>query len=175
MDPGSGLHGFAPNAVLFALDARHLLAGIEPGGDPNDDGRRIAGLVDDLAAQWSRARQAFRCQVIQQTLLPVFPTLFGGNEHRLPGSPYWAVQQFNAELRRRADAEGVDLLALDAWIATDGLAGWHDPALWHRAKQEIHPSAAPVYGDLVAGCWRPLWAGRRRHWCWISTTPCGAG
>jgi FkbH-like protein len=150
MDTGSGLHGFAPNAVLFALDARHLLAGIEPGGDPDDVGRRIARLIDDLAAQWSRARHAFRCQVIQQTVLPVFTPLFGGNEHRLPGSPYWAVQQFNAELRQRADAEGVDLLSLDPWITSDGLAGWHDPALWHRAKQEIHPSAAPVYGDLVA-------------------------
>jgi len=45
---------------------------------------------------------------------------------------------------------GVDLLSLDAQIAADGLGGWHDPALWHRAKQEIHPLAAPVYGDLVA-------------------------
>src|ERR1019366_7567406 len=87
---------------------------------------------------------------IQQTPLPVFDPLFGSNEHRLPGSPYWAVQQLNAVLRKLADAEGVDMLALDAIVASDGLAAWHDPALWHRAKQEIHPSAAPGYGDLVA-------------------------
>jgi FkbH-like protein len=150
MDQGAGLHRFAPTAVLFALDARHLLAGIEPGGDVENAARRVDRIADDLAARWARARQAFRCQVIQQTLLPVFPSLFGGNEHRLPGSPYWAVQQLNAALRTRADAEGVDLLSLDAWVASGGLSGWHDPALWHRAKQEIHPSAAPVYGDLVA-------------------------
>src|SRR6185312_454811 len=35
-------------------------------------------------------------------------------------------------------------------VESDGLAAWHDPALWHRAKQEVHPSAAPGYGDLVA-------------------------
>jgi FkbH-like protein len=49
-----------------------------------------------------------------------------------------------------ADAEAVDILALDAVAATDGIAAWHDPALWHRAKQEVHPSAAPCYGDHVA-------------------------
>jgi FkbH-like protein len=54
------------------------------------------------------------------------------------------------ELRARADAQGVDVIALDAWCARHGLWSWHDPALWHRAKQEIHPNAAPFYGDLVA-------------------------
>lgn len=150
MDPASPLHAFRPTAVLFALDSHHLLAGIEPGGDPTEIERRITQIGDDLAAQWARARQAFRCQVIQQTLLPVFDPLFGSNEHRLPGSQYWAVQQLNATLRQLADAEGVDLLALDAVVASDGLAAWHDPALWHRAKQEVHPSAAPGYGDRVA-------------------------
>ena len=150
MDPTSELHAFQPTAVLFALDAHHLLAGIEPGGDPAAVEQRIARIGEDLAAQWVRARQAFQCQVLQQTVLPLFPPLFGGNEHRLPGSQYWAVQQLNDTLRQRADAEGVDLLSLDAQIAADGLGGWHDPALWHRAKQEIHPLAAPVYGDLVA-------------------------
>jgi FkbH-like protein len=150
MDPASPLHAFRPTAVLFALDAHHLLAGIEPGGDAADAERRIDQIAEDLAAQWTRARQAFRCQVIQQTLLPVFEPLFGSNEHRLPGSRYWAVQQLNATLRKLADADGVDILALDAVAASDGLAAWHDPALWHRAKQEVHPSAAPGYGDLVA-------------------------
>jgi FkbH-like protein len=150
MDAGSSLHAFGPDAVLFALDARHLLTGIEPGGDAADIDRRLARIVDDLAARWSRARQAFRCQVIQQTLLPVFEPLFGSNEHRLPGSLYWAVRMVNLALRRRADKEGVDLLALDDRVTEDGIGAWHDPALWHRAKQEVHPSAAPGYGDLVA-------------------------
>ena len=150
MDTESSLHAFRPNAVLFAQDAHHLLAGIELGVDGDASERRIALIADDLATQWALARQAFRCQVIQQTLFPVFDPLFGSNEHRLPGSPYWAVQQLNAALRKLADAEGVDILALDAVVASDGLAAWHDPALWHRAKQEIHPSAAPGYGDLVA-------------------------
>ncbi len=150
MDPGSALHAFAPTAVLFALDAHRLLAGIDVGGDAADIAARIDRFVDDLATHWARARQAFRCQVIQQTPLPVFESLFGSNEHRLPGSRHAALRQLNDALRRRADAEGADILALDDVVARDGLPAWHDPALWHRAKQEVHPSAAPVYGDLVA-------------------------
>ena len=149
IDPRSSLHEFRPNAVLFALDAHHLLAAIEP-GDADATNDRVARIAEALAALWAAARQAFQCQVIQQTALPLFPPLFGGNEHRLPGSRYWAVHQLNDALRTLADANGVDLLTLDGCVAADGLSAWHDPALWHRAKQEIHPSAAPVYGDLVA-------------------------
>jgi FkbH-like protein len=52
-------------------------------------------------------------------------------------------------LRESASREGVDVISLDDRAAQDGLSSWHDPALWHRAKQEIHPVAAPLYGDLV--------------------------
>jgi FkbH-like protein len=149
MDPASSLHDFQPTAVLFALDAHHLLAGIEPGGDAAGTERRIEQIGEDLVARWTQVRQAFRCQVIQQTLMPVFDPLFGSNEHRLPGSRYWAVQLLNAKLRHLADAEGVDILSLDFAVTSDGLAAWHDPALWHRARQEVHPSAAPGYGDHV--------------------------
>ena len=150
MDPASSLHAFQPDAVLFALDAHHLLSGIAPGGDAAETEAQLDRIAGDLSARWAHARQTFRCQVIQQTLLPVFAPLLGDNEHRLPGSPYWAVQQLNAMLRMRADAEGVDLLALDMRAAIDGLSAWYDPALWHRAKQEVHPFASTVHGDLVA-------------------------
>jgi FkbH-like protein len=48
-----------------------------------------------------------------------------------------------------SDAAGVDLLALDDYALRDGIAVWHDPVLWCRAKQEVSPSIAPLYGDLV--------------------------
>jgi HAD superfamily phosphatase (TIGR01681 family) len=41
-------------------------------------------------------------------------------------------------------------MALDDRAARDGIAAWHDPALWHRSKQEVTPVAAPMYGELVA-------------------------
>ena len=159
MDPGSALHAFRPNVVLFALDAHHLLARFEPGMSRTDVDARIARICDDLAGQWAEARRAFQCQVIQQTLPPPFEPLFGGNEHRLPGSRLSATRRLNDALRDRADSEGADLLAIDEAAAVDGIAAWHDPALWHRAKQDVHPMAAPMYGDLVA---RLIAAGRGR-------------
>jgi FkbH-like protein len=49
-----------------------------------------------------------------------------------------------------AEEAGIHLLALDTAAARDGLAAWHDPALWHRSKQEITPAAAPAFGELAA-------------------------
>jgi FkbH-like protein len=88
--------------------------------------------------------------VIQQTLMPVFPPLLGSNEHRLPGSRAQLTARLNSLLREAADPVGIDLLALDTSVAQDGLQAWHDRVLWHRAKQEVSPVAAPIYGELLA-------------------------
>ena len=87
--------------------------------------------------------------MIHQLALPVHPPLLGSNEHRLAGSRAGFIAALNAELRRLADSDGVDVLALDEQAARDGIAAWHNPELWHRAKQEVTPAAAPMYGDLV--------------------------
>ena len=149
-DPASGLHRFGPNSILFALDARHFLQAIAPGMPAGAVRSRLEQVLDRLSTQWELARRLCRGQVIQNIPLPVYLPLIGSNEHRLPGSRLTAFREFASMLRSRADAAGVDVIALDDRAATDGLTLWHDPALWHRAKQEIHPQATPLYGDLVA-------------------------
>ena len=150
INPASGLHQFGPTTVLFALDAYHLMQGIEPGAPAETVTGALKEVLDRLESQWDTARRVFAAQVLQNVPLPVFLPLLGNNEHRLAGSRLAALRQFGTMLRARADAAGVDLVALDDHVAMDGLGRWHDPALWHRAKQEIHPEAAPLYGDLVA-------------------------
>jgi FkbH-like protein len=150
LDPGSGLHDFKPNTVLFAFDAAHLLRGASAANLASEADAALEETLVELRECWRQARQAFQCQVIQQTLLPVSPALLGSNEHRLPGSRLRLTALLNAALRVEAVREGVDLLALDDRAAQDGLARWHDPALWYRAKQEVSPAAAPMYGELVA-------------------------
>ncbi len=149
-DPNSALHAFKPNAILFAFDARHALGRM----DASRDAAAAERVVEDAAAQcrqvWEMARQAFACPLIQQTILPIFPALAGNNEHRLPGSPQAITARINQRLRTLADEAGVDILALDARVTQDGIGNWHDPVLWHRAKIEIAPPMAPLYGDLVA-------------------------
>ena len=149
-DPGSALHDFQPTAILLALDAHHLSAGVTAamGGEAAD--AALEEVANRLREAWAMARRAFRCPLIQQTALPVHLPVLGANEHRLPGSRARFTARLNAALRDLAEQEGVELLALDDRAARDGIAAWHDPALWHRSKQEVTPVAAPMYGDLVA-------------------------
>jgi FkbH-like protein len=150
LDAGSGLHAFKPNAVLFAFDSRHLAQGVHAALNEQD----VAAALEEAQALilrcWRAARAAFSCPVMQQTLLDPFLPLMGSNEHRLPGSRSKFIADLNAALRIMADAEGVDLVAVDQAAARDGLAAWYDPGLWHRSKQEVSPAAGPTYGELVA-------------------------
>lgn len=137
VDPASGLHAFAPDTVMIALDAFHL------------SGLGAEAALAHLRDLWRGVRGRFGCPVIQQTLLPVALPLIGANEHRLAGSRHATIARINHALRESADAEGIDLLALDHQAARHGRDAWHDPVWWLRAKQEVAPAAAPLYGDLV--------------------------
>lgn len=148
VNPASALHAFAPEAVLFAFDAASLFG--RPDKVAADGEAELNRALGQLRGLWRLARERFGCQVIQQSVLATALPLMGSNEQRLPGSQARLVRRLNEELARLADEERVDLLTLDHHVAADGLAAWHDPALWHRAKQEISPAATPMYGDLVA-------------------------
>ena len=148
-NPTSALHQFRPTAILLALDAYHLTAGISSAMDRQDVDAQLQEVTDRIRQVWCLAREAFRCPIIQQAALPVHLPVLGNNEHRLPGSRANFLSRLNVELRKMTDEEGVDLLAIDARAAHDGIANWHDVGLWCRAKQEIALPAAPLYGDLV--------------------------
>lgn len=158
-DSGSGLYQFAPTSILFALDPWHLIGDVDPALDQAAAASVVQQRADMLVELWRSAREAFGAQIIQQTLLPAFPSLMGSNEQGLPGSPAAIAAELNASLRGLADEAGIGLLAIDQWASRLGLDGLHDPVLWHRAKQEVTPRAAPLYGDLVA---RLLAAGQGR-------------
>ncbi len=145
---GAALRAVRPDIVLLALDPADLLGPGDPAAGP--EAARLAEALGGLTSLWARARAAHGCTLIQQTLLPAALPLMGGNEHRMPGSLAARTLRLNAALRDAAEAEGVDLLALDDAVARHGLDAWHDPALWLRARQAVTPAAAPLYGDLVA-------------------------
>ena len=150
LDARSPLHDFRPDTILFAFDAAHLFGTPDPAMTAAEADALLDHTADRITRLWRLARTRFGCRVIQQTVLPASPALGGGNEHRLHGSRAALIARLNARLRRMADAEQADLLALDEAAARTGLAAWLDPALWHRAKQEISPAAGPLYGDLTA-------------------------
>jgi FkbH-like protein len=149
-EKSSGLYRFNPSHVLFAFDSPHLAAGVNATMTQQEANAALEEVQGRIRECWRLARASFRCLVIHQTPLPVHTIVLGNNEHRLPGSKAAFIARLNHALRPMADEAGVDLLALDERAARDGLAAWHDPGLWHRAKQEVSPAAAPMYGDLVA-------------------------
>jgi FkbH-like protein len=149
-DSASALYAFKPTTVLLALDGHHLAAGVTAAMEADDARRALHEVVERVAGCWRTLRVAFGCHIIHQLPLPVHPGLLGENEQRLPGSRAEFITRVTAELRARAEADGVDLLALDRRAARDGLDAWHDPGMWHRAKQEVSLAATPMYGDLVA-------------------------
>jgi FkbH-like protein len=134
MHADSSLRSFRPEAVLLALDSYHLA----------EAGSAELSL-EILRACWRQIR-GLGAIAIQQTFLPLHPRLMGSNEHAMADSPAAVVESVNAALRHEP---GVLLLAADAAAAADGITQWHDPVLWHRAKQEIHPRVSHIYGELV--------------------------
>ena len=149
LDGDSPLVEFQPNVVLLALDGHHVTQAADVGLDGAAADSALEEILERCRQCWSLAKDRLGAEVIQQTVPPVHAPLMGGNEHRLPGSKSALIRHLNSSLRTSADAAGVALLALDAQVETDGLAAWYDPALWHRSKQEVKPSAAPLYGELL--------------------------
>lgn len=156
-DSQSDLKAFEPQAVLFAFDAWTVTAGVHPGLGADEVDGLLSMQQRHLRDLWSQARRQCRGPILQQTVMPAFGPVLGNNEHRLAGSRADFIRRLNAWLREVADDAGIDLLSLDQRISLDGLKAWHDVALWHRSKQEVSPSAAPMYGDLVARLLGALW------------------
>jgi FkbH-like protein len=158
-DPDSPLHEFKPTAILLALDAYHLTAGVTAGLDQDAADTALTDIKDRIRETWKLAREAFRCPILQQTALPVHLTVLGNNEHRLPGSRASFLIRLNQAIRAMAEDDGIDILSVEERSARDGIGKWHDVGLWHRSKQEVSPTAGPLYGDLV-GRWLAAKQGR---------------
>ncbi|MFC3609262.1 HAD-IIIC family phosphatase [Stutzerimonas tarimensis] len=145
------LSDFAPQVVLLALDATEAPLQLPLEATQAQVDAAVRARVDELRLLWARARERFAAQVIQQTLVPADPPLFGSFEGLLPAAPFHLIDQLNSAIRNAAREEGVLLMDL-AWQAAQGLygAGLADPVRWHQAKQLVSPTLAPLYGDQVA-------------------------
>ncbi len=80
--PTSPLHDFKPTAILVALDAYHLTAGVTAGMDAETAEAALTEMQDRIREVWRLARDAFRCPIVQQAALPVH--LPGPGQQRTP-------------------------------------------------------------------------------------------
>ncbi|MHB0763725.1 HAD-IIIC family phosphatase [Stutzerimonas sp. NM35] len=145
------LTSFAPQLIVLALDVRDAPLQLPLEASPEDVDAAVTERVDELRLLWRRARERFAAQVVQQTLVPADPAIFGSFEALVPAAPYAVIDRLNAAIRSAAREDGVLLMDL-AWEAArgsygDGLA---EPLRWHQAKQLVSPNLAPLYGDQLA-------------------------
>ena len=171
MTPGEGA---AADVVLLAIDARTALAGLDAGHDDGRRRRRSRRRPSGLR-RVGRLPGRAGAAVLQQTVLPVFPPLFGNNEHRLPGSRAASVLALNARLRDLADAAGVDLVDVDEPRG----AGRHRRVARPDAVAPRQAGGASRRRAAVRRSGRPAARGPagaqpQVRWCSISTTRSGA-
>ncbi|WP_417778484.1 HAD-IIIC family phosphatase [Stutzerimonas xanthomarina] len=145
------LASFAPQLIVLALDARDAPLQLPLEASQADVDAAVAERVNELRLLWRRARERYAAQVVQQTIVPADPPIFGSFEALVPASPYALIDRLNAAIRVAAREDGVLLMDL-AWEAArgsygDGLA---EPVRWHQAKQLVSPNLAPLYGDQLA-------------------------
>lgn len=145
------LDRFSPQVVVLALDVRDAPLQLPLEAPEAEVAAAVEARVDELRHLWRRARERFAAQVVQQTLVPAEPPLFGSFEALVPAAPYAVIERLNAAIRAAAREDGVLLLDL-AWQAAQGghRQGLADPVRWHQAKQLVSPALAPLYGDQVA-------------------------
>jgi FkbH-like protein len=145
------LTSFAPQVVLLALDAIDLAIDLPLDASETDVAMAIDGQVEHLRRLWRCAKERFGAQVIQQTIVPMEPSLFGSYEALVPASPGSLIERLNTAIRTAAKQDSVLLVDLAWHAAHEGImAQLPDPVRWHHAKQLVSPALAPFYGDLVA-------------------------
>ena len=150
LNPNSSLRAFGPNAILLIFDAFYICSQFHADLSQAEVEAKYEGLWDHMSKVWMHAKELCSGPVLQHVPLPIFAAALGENEHQLPQSSAHILARFSFDLRARASQSGVHLVCADVRAARDGIARWHDPALWYYAKQEISPRASPIYGNLVA-------------------------
>ena len=103
----AGTHRPGLRAARVQADHGAVRAGRVPPRGRRQRGPGAAGadaalheIMGRIREFWRLAREAFRCPIIQQTALPVLPTVLGSNERRLPGSRARFLARLNAGASR---------------------------------------------------------------------------
>ncbi|MDB5932487.1 MAG: methoxymalonyl-ACP biosynthesis protein [Polaromonas sp.] len=146
----AALAAFAPQLILLALDAHDAPLRLSLQASESQVAAAVEARIDELRHLWRRARERYAAQVVQQTLVPAEPLLFGSFEALVPAAPQAVMERLNAGIRAAARQDGVLLLDLAWQTARGGLPGLGDPVRWHQAKQLVSPTGAPLYGDWLA-------------------------
>lgn len=147
--PSSDLKAFRPDVVLVALSSAAAAAPLSPSLTHHDVETLASGKIDDLKNIWRIINEDIGATVIQQTLAPTLPSLYGHFDKAVPSSPRAYQSSFNLALLKAAYDQSCAVLDLDQIFMKHGAENLHNPVLWHHAKQELSPQIAPLWADHV--------------------------
>jgi len=152
-DPHSGLARFQPDVIVIATDWRSL--GLRD--EEDTPGEIVRDRADRVEALWQEARQRWGAAVIQCNYeVPPFDPL-GHLSAALPGGRGRLLRAVNLALWQAAERNpGVVILDLDQVAARFGKDRWHDPVLWHTAKQYPSAEALPALGQQFTALLRAI-------------------
>jgi FkbH-like protein len=179
MESGSTLYGFAPDAVILAVQTRDVAPELWDNTSALT-AEQIQAVVTRVASEFRDWVRAFRKHSSAHLILhnleqPLTPSrgLLDGRQGVTQTS---AIAQINAEARAIASEEvGVYVLDYDALIARHGRDTWHDERKWvtvrlpiaapnlnylvHEWMRFLHPLTGKVAKALVVDLDNTLWGG----------------
>jgi FkbH-like protein len=151
--PDPALAGFAPEAVLLAMDWRWLGLADEE-GDARAVVRERLRQIEDL---WNSCRQRWNAQVLQCNFEAPPDAGYGMLSAALAGGRGRLLRSLNLELWAAAErSSGVAIVDVEQVSAEFGRRAWSDPVLWHVSKQYPAPGAAPALGQEITAVLRSV-------------------
>jgi FkbH-like protein len=150
LDPGSALHAFAPDVVLFALQTRDLVPALWSGGGP-EAGAAVDRALGDLGAWVERLRAGSRAQILALSFCPPVWSSAGLLDAQAADGQAALIGRLNHGLRGIAAAvPGTTVVDYEGLVARHGRQRWHDERKWLTARMPIAADClAPFADELV--------------------------
>ena len=144
LDPSSGLHAFAPEVVLLAVDAREVR--FPPvSASPQEDLAAEAGRWRSL---WAAVQERLGAAVLQLTFVPPAVDELGSLALSVPGARRRQLRALNLALGDDLPP-GVHLVDAEAAAATAGALVYGEERYWFLSKHAVGLGALPVLARAV--------------------------
>lgn len=155
LDPNSAVNRTRLDGVLIAQDFSSLA--LSPCiGNPEAAEMALADLIGQLDAS-IRALQSHQDVSILVQTVPLPPYgLMGSSELVTPGTMHQIINGYNRHIHACALARKICVVDIAGLSEIVGRDQWHDPVLWHHAKQPFSMSFVPLYCEIVARVMRNL-------------------
>jgi FkbH-like protein len=149
----SGLARFHPDVIVLAIDWRAL--GLRDEEDAPAD--VIREHTTRLAGLWREARQRFGAAIIQFNFECPPDDPLGGLSAALAGGRGRLLRALNLTLFETArETAGAVILDVDQTAARFGKDRWHNPMLWHAARQYPSAEAMPALSQQLTRLLRAI-------------------